>query len=112
VQKASKKTWRTFCTSINELPRAARLHRALSKDPKVRLGSLVAPSGQGTQSEKETLNLLLHMHFPGSRAVGEGAPGNFGRTTRLDWQVATKVVTYRRVMWARVFCPIQKPTNG
>jgi hypothetical protein len=44
VRKASKETWRAFCTSINELPRAARLHRALSKDPKVRLGSLVAPS--------------------------------------------------------------------
>jgi hypothetical protein len=39
VRKASKETWRAFCTSINELPRVARLHRALSKDPKVRLGS-------------------------------------------------------------------------
>jgi Ni,Fe-hydrogenase I large subunit len=54
VHKASKETWRAFCTSINELPRVARLHRALSKDPKVRLGSLVAPSGERTQSEEET----------------------------------------------------------
>jgi hypothetical protein len=45
VRKASKETWRAFCTSINELPTAARLHRALSRDLKVRLGSLVAPSG-------------------------------------------------------------------
>jgi hypothetical protein len=47
VHKASKETWRAFYTSINELPKAARLHRALSRDPKVRLGSLVAPSGGG-----------------------------------------------------------------
>jgi hypothetical protein len=66
VQRASKQTWRAFCTSINELPRAARLHRALSKDPEVRLGSLVTPTRQRTQSEGETLNLLLRTHFPSS----------------------------------------------
>jgi glucose-6-phosphate isomerase len=43
VRKVSKETWRAFCTSINDLPRAARLHRALSKDPKVRLGSWCLP---------------------------------------------------------------------
>jgi hypothetical protein len=93
VHKASKETWRAFCTSKNELPRAARLHTALSKDPKVRLGSLVAPSGECTQSEEETLNLLLNTHFPGPGGVGERALNTFGRTTRLDWQVAKRVVT-------------------
>jgi Ni,Fe-hydrogenase I large subunit len=52
VRKASKETWRAFCSSINKLPRAARLHRALSKDPKVRLGSLVAPSGERSLRRK------------------------------------------------------------
>jgi hypothetical protein len=61
---------------------------AVSKNPKVRLGSLVAPSGERTQSVGETLD-LLHTHFPGSGAVKE-ASFNFSRTTRLDWQVATK----------------------
>jgi hypothetical protein len=81
VWKASKETWRAFCSSINELPKAARLHRALSKDPKVRLGSLVASSGQHTQTEGETLDLLLHTHFPGSGAVKEEVSSNFSRTT-------------------------------
>ena len=45
VRKASKETWRTFCSSVNDLRRAARLHRALSRGPKIRLESLVAPSG-------------------------------------------------------------------
>jgi len=59
-------------SSINDLPRSARLHRALSRDPKVRRGSLVTPSGRRMQSEGETLNLLLHMHFPNSVAMEKG----------------------------------------
>ena len=74
VRKASKQNWRTFCIPVNHLPRLARLHRALSKDPKVRLGSLVVPTRQRTQSEGETLDLLLDTHFPNSD-VGEGRRG-------------------------------------
>ena len=64
VRKASKNAWRTFCSSINDLPRSARLHRALYRDPKIRQVSLVAPSGRRMQSEGETLELLLTTHFP------------------------------------------------
>ena len=53
VPKASKETWRTFCSSVKDLPRSARLCKALSRDPKIRLGSLVAPTRQRTQSEGE-----------------------------------------------------------
>jgi hypothetical protein len=53
LRRASKETWRAFCTSINELHSAARLNRALSKDPKVRLGFLVTPTEERTQSEGE-----------------------------------------------------------
>ena len=73
VCKASKETWRTFCSSVNDLPRLARLHRALSKDPKVRLGSLVAPTGECTQSEGETLDHILATLFPKSDVGGWGA---------------------------------------
>jgi hypothetical protein len=34
--------WRTFCSSINDLPRSDMLHRALSRDPKIDLGTLFA----------------------------------------------------------------------
>jgi hypothetical protein len=110
VRRASKETWRAFCTSINELPRAARLHRALSKDPKVRLGFLVTPTGQSTQSEGETLDLLLRTHFPGSGAAGVEATANYCRATRWDWREAARVVTYRRVVWAiESFVPYKSP---
>jgi hypothetical protein len=73
VRKASRNAWRTFCSSINDLPRSARLHRALSRDPKTKLGFLVAPSGSHKQSEGETLALLLTTHFPNSGITQESA---------------------------------------
>jgi hypothetical protein len=67
------KTWRTFCSSINDLPKSAMLQRALSRDTKIRLGSLVAPSGKSTQSEGVTLDLLLNAYFPTSTVMEGGA---------------------------------------
>jgi len=52
---------------------SARLHRALSRDPYIELGSLVAPSGRRTQSEGENLELLLVTHFPNSVVTEEVA---------------------------------------
>jgi len=43
---------------------SARLHKALCRDPKTELGSLVAPSGTCTQSKGEALEPLLATHFP------------------------------------------------
>jgi hypothetical protein len=71
---------------------------------------LVAPSGKRTRSEEETLDLLLNTRFPGSEVVREAVLGTFGRTTRLDWQVAKRAVTYRRVGWAiDSFDPYKNP---
>ena len=111
VQKASKETWRTFCSYVNDLPRSARLHRALSRDPKIRLGSLVAPSGQRTQSERETLDLLLATHFPISTVKERGAvPAAACHTKSLDWWVAARIVTYWGVGWAiNSFVPHKRP---
>jgi hypothetical protein len=48
VRKASRDAWRAFYSSTDDLPKSARLHKALSRDPKIKLGSLVAPSGRRT----------------------------------------------------------------
>jgi hypothetical protein len=97
----SKNPWRTFCSSINDLPRLTRLHRALSRDPKLKLGSLVAPSGRRTQSEGETLEFSLITHFPNSEATQElAAPTAALLARRSDWRLAAREVTYRMVEWA------------
>jgi hypothetical protein len=99
VRRTSKESWRAFRTSINKLLRAARLHKVLSKDPKVRLGFLVTPTGDSTQSEGETLDLLLRTHFTCSGVAGWRPQPNYFPASRQDWREAARVVTYRRVVW-------------
>jgi hypothetical protein len=54
---------------------------------------------------------LLATHFPGSISVEGGAvSATAGRTNRYDWQVAARVVTYKRVEWAiDTFAPYKSP---
>jgi hypothetical protein len=76
VRNISENAWRTFCSSINELPSSGRLQRALSRDPKIKLGPLLAPSDRRTQSKGETLELFLTSNFPNSDVTQElAAPG-------------------------------------
>ena len=82
---------------------SARLHRTLSRDPK--LGSLVAPSRRRTQSEGGTLELLLTAHFPKSEVTEMEDPAAARRAGCSDWRVAARVVTYRRVEWTMILLP-------
>jgi hypothetical protein len=101
VRKKSRNGWRAFCSNMDELPKSARFHRALSKDPTINLGSLVAPSGRKIQSEGENLELLLTTHFPDSGVTEKSAvPAAALPATCSDCRLATRVVTYRRVEWA------------
>jgi hypothetical protein len=96
---------------VNDLPKLSRLHRALSRDPKVRLGSLVSPFGERMQSEQETLDLLLATHSPNSSVMERGmVPTAACRAKRLDWWVAVRIITYRRVEWViDSFAPYKSP---
>ena len=71
----------------------------------------MAPSGLRTQSEGETLDLLLATQFPGFIcAEGEVLAAPACRANCLDRQVAAKIVTYRRVEWAiDSFAPYKSP---
>jgi hypothetical protein len=111
ARKASKNAWRSYCSSINDLPRSVRLHCALSMDPKIKLGCLVSSSGGRTWSEGETLELLLTTHFPNSGVTQEiAAPAAALLARRTNWRLVTWVVTYRRVEWAiDFFAPYKNP---
>jgi len=110
VRKVSKNAWGTSCYSINHLPRSDRLQTALSRDPKIKLGSLVAPSGGHTWSEGENFQLLLTTHFHNSGVTQEVvAPAAALLARRLDCRLATRVVTSKRVEWALGGQSIKKP---
>ena len=96
VRRASRETWSTFCSSVEDLPRSARIYKALSRDPKIKLGSSVTPFGRRTQSEGETWNFLLATHFPSSVCAEGGViPAPACRNNCLEWWVAARIVTYR-----------------
>jgi hypothetical protein len=79
----------------------ARLHRVLSMDLKIKLGPLVAPLGRCTQSEGETLELLLTTNFPNLEITEVMvAPAAAHCAGSSDWQVAVRVVNYRTAEWA------------
>jgi len=111
VRKASKNAWRVFCSSIDDLPRSARLHRALYRNPKIKVGSLVALIGRPMQSEAETLERLLTTHFPNSGVTQELAAPAAALLARCpDWRLSTRVVTFRKVEWAiDSFAPYKSP---
>jgi len=92
---------------------SARLHRALSKDPKIKVGSLVAPSGKHMQSKGNTLELLLATHFPNSVVTENmAASAAAHHIKQCDWWVALEVVIYGRVEWAiNSFAPLSKSRN-
>ena len=98
VRKASKHASRTTCSSVNDLPMSAILQKAVSRDPKIKLGSLVAPSWRRMQFEGETLELFLTTHFCKSEVTAKTmvlAASHCDRSS--DWRGAVRVVTYRRV---------------
>jgi hypothetical protein len=71
----------------------------------------MAPSGGHTQSEGDSLDLLLVTHFPSSVVIErETVPAAVRRTTHLDRWVAVRVVTYGRVVSAiDSFAPSKSP---
>jgi hypothetical protein len=92
-------SWRTICISINDLPSSAKLHRALSRDFKIKLGPLVAFSGRRTLPGRGE-SLELTTHFPNSEVTQElDTPAAALLARRSDWRLAARVVTYRRVEW-------------
>jgi len=111
VRKVSKNACRTFCSFINDLPMSCRLHRTLSRNPQIKLVSLVAPTCRRTQSERETLEVLLTTNFPNawiSLETVASAAAFLAR--RPNWRMATMVATYGRVEWAiDCFTPYKSP---
>ena len=57
------------------------------------------------------MDILLVTHFPNSVVIEtEAVPAAAHRTTRLDWWVAARVVTYGRVIRAiNSFAPYKSP---
>lgn len=69
------------------------------------LGMLKKPDGSFTRTAAETLELMAHVHFPGSTVLanGEARPAQTPSRRRpdvQDWRMASVVFIPDRVKWA------------
>jgi hypothetical protein len=118
LRLAKRDSWKRHCEEIEKAPESARLHRNLSKGGQSAIGSIQLDSGHYTTSEKETLQELLRVHFPGSEIIPEHLGGWDGlelespywRGARVDWIVSKNVISCDRLKWAVFsFQPYKSP---
>ncbi|KAL1446432.1 hypothetical protein WDU94_012296 [Cyamophila willieti] len=113
VRKAKRTDWRNYCQEVENTSEAARLHKVMAKEPLNPLGTLKKPDGTYTDRGSDTLEVLLHTHFPDSVIVNtitsnsntenrEHLPPEIPprRPLVADWKTAKKVITARKVEWA------------
>lgn len=101
IRRSKRRSWRKFCGEIEDLPTASRIHKILSKDHSVELGSLRKPDGTSTRDGKESANLLLATHFPGCNVVDANqASDEEIRQIDFDnrlWADSALIFSHRRV---------------
>ena len=112
IRRAKRNAWKTFCQEIESTTTCSRLNKVLSKDPINPIGTLQYPDGSYTKTGKETLDILLGAHFPGSTSIQSTMTAQEDKeafsATRQSWKLAKEVVTYSRIQWAiRSFSPFK-----
>jgi len=83
IRKAKRTAWQTFCSDIEKTTDAARLRKILSKTA-APLGYLQKANGSWSDSSKESSDLLLDGHFPGSQQTGHPPEREAGDGIELD----------------------------
>jgi hypothetical protein len=75
LRQAKRESWRRHCEEIEKAPDCARFQRIHSKDGQSAVISLQLKNGEYTTTEKETLEELRRVHFPGSDIILEPSGG-------------------------------------
>jgi len=105
IRKAKRISWRRYCQEIESTDTVARLHRIMKRDTSGHLGTLKSSDGQYTKTTKETLELLLRTHFPGSGARTSNTAVQdqvISRTlgSREDWRAAKVAFNFGSIKYA------------
>ena len=118
LRQAKRESWRRHCEETEKAPECARLQRILSKDEQSAICSIQLENGDYTTTEKETLEELFWVHFPGSEIILEPSGGWDGlelvfpkwKGSREDWAVSKGVVSYIKLKWTIFsFQPYKSP---
>jgi ribonuclease HI len=112
VRQKQREAWRAYCEEIEDFPQAARLQRALTKDPYRSVGALTKEDGTTTANLEESIQLLMTTHFPGSTTTDETvwAEEVIQIPSENDWEIAKSIVDENRIRWAiSSFSPFKSP---
>jgi hypothetical protein len=102
LRQAKRESWRRHCQENENTPECARLHKILSKGGQSAINSIQPENGEYATTEKETLEELLRVHFPGSEIISEHVEGwdGLGLEFPKDWAVSKRVIDYGKIKWA------------
>jgi hypothetical protein len=118
LRQTKRESWRRHYEEIEKAPECARLQSILPKDGQSAVSSLQLENGEYTKAEKETLEELLRVHFPGSEIILEPSGGWDGlelespkwKGSREDWAVSRRVISYDTLKWTLFsFQPYKSP---
>ena len=112
IRKAKRSSWRSFCSSVDSLPEAARLHKVLAKGQTSTAGLLKKTDGTFTQCQTETMELLMSTHFPGSTqgSFVESLANNLTFPTASSKRLSGCIFDKDKVKWAIMsFSPYKSP---
>jgi len=104
IRRAKRTARQTFCSDIEKTTDAARLRKILSKTA-APLSYLQKANGSWSDSSKESLDLLLDAHFPGSQQAGHPPIRGAGEGIEID-----PLLSDRNMKWSiHSFKPYKSP---
>ena len=122
IRRSKRRDWRFNCENIESIPVVSRLQKVLSKNHSNGLGVLKNKDGSFTANTKETLDVMMQVHFPGSLPISNSPDTNSPNSTSNEWcsrpaelenraeDLANEIFTIPRVEWAiESFAPFKSP---
>ena len=92
------------------------MRKIKSKDHVNEIGSLMRPDGTRTKDEKETLELIMNAHFPGSQTPENHTTDSrrrhiyMTRARRQAWVPSGRIFNKQKMKWAiQSFKPFKSP---
>ncbi|XP_076289818.1 uncharacterized protein LOC143213650 [Lasioglossum baleicum] len=104
IKSSKRAACRSFCEETEAVPFVARLRKVFTNGPlTTSIKDITLPDRKIGDDSTPLLEHLLEVHFPGSTPLGQGQPTTSAGTRNNmgdRWEVASKVFTKERVLWA------------
>lgn len=106
IARQKRKSFKSFCNEIDSFSTAAKVKKIIGKEHANEIGTLVGSDGNHTKDERETLELLMSTHFPGSRNVDthQSSPtsdqARAQKPQKGSWKKARSLFSEKRIKYS------------